>query len=66
MWTPAREAPQGVDVYFSCTHHPDERATRFRHELLVTQDEPAEEQAQRLAAQILADDPRKTAEVCDD
>lgn len=56
--------PRGVDVYVSFLPGPEstENPTVFGYELLVSQDEPAEEQTRRLAAEILADAPRKTAE----
>ncbi|WP_189936068.1 hypothetical protein [Streptomyces aurantiogriseus] len=57
-----REEPQGVDVYFSHARAPHERPTHYAYEFLVTPHEPAEQQAQRFAARILADDPRLTAE----
>lgn len=61
--SPQREVPEGVDVHFTHARSPDERPTDFGYEFPVTQDEPAEEQAQRFAAHILSDDPRRTAEV---
>ncbi|GAA2391294.1 hypothetical protein GCM10010420_14180 [Streptomyces glaucosporus] len=56
--------PEGVDVEFRQVRKPGERTCSYRYELPVAHDQPAEEQARRLAARILADDPRKTAELC--
>lgn len=57
--------PQGVDVHFHQVHGAGERRKSYRCELIVTQDDPVEEQLRRLTDRIMADDPRKTAEaVC--
>ncbi|MFD8409909.1 hypothetical protein ACFV1G_35120 [Streptomyces anulatus] len=39
------------------------RARSYWYELFTTHEQPVEEQARQLAARILADDPRKTAEL---
>ncbi|WP_437076610.1 hypothetical protein [Streptomyces sp. enrichment culture] len=56
-------SPEGVDVHFHQVGGPGERMDRYQYELIVIGDHPVEEQARRLAAQIMADDPRKTAGV---
>ncbi|MFC9679235.1 hypothetical protein [Streptomyces sp. NPDC056948] len=56
-------SPKGVDVEFHQVQAPGERARSYGYELFVTHDQSAEEQARQLAACILADDPRKTAEL---
>ncbi|WP_435282959.1 hypothetical protein [Streptomyces koelreuteriae] len=57
-------SPEGVDVEFhEVLQAPGERACSYGYELFVTHDQPVEEQARQLAARILADDPRKTAEL---
>ncbi|MFB7928329.1 hypothetical protein ACFC4C_04395 [Streptomyces sp. NPDC056039] len=56
-------SPEGVDVEFHEVRAPGERACSYGYELFVTHDQPVEEQARQLAARILADDPRKTAEL---
>ncbi|GGZ32312.1 hypothetical protein [Streptomyces poonensis] len=63
--TPRREEPEAVEVLFSDADDPRGCPADFVYELLVTWHEPAEEQARRFAARILADDPRRTAEVWD-
>ncbi len=55
--------PEGVDVEFHDVQAPGERACSYAYELFVTHDQPLEEQVRQLAARILADDPRKTAEL---
>ncbi|MEU0949122.1 hypothetical protein ABZ379_41565 [Streptomyces canus] len=55
--------PQGVDVDFHQVRGPGERTDLYRYELFVTRDHPVEEQVRRLTDRILADDPRKTAEM---
>ena len=55
--------PQGVDVHFRHVRGPGERTDLYQYELLVTSDHPVEEQVRRLADRILADDPRKTADM---
>jgi hypothetical protein len=55
--------PEGVDVEFHQVLAPGERACSYGYELFVTRDQPVEEQVRQLAARILADDPRKTAEL---
>ncbi|MCP9958467.1 hypothetical protein [Streptomyces sudanensis] len=52
----------GVDVDFHHVGGPEGPTVFYRYELPVTRDRPVEEQVRRLAAHILADDPRKTAE----
>lgn len=56
-------SPDGVDVEFHHVQAPGERACSYAYELFVTSDQPLEEQVRQLAARILADDPRKTAEL---
>ncbi|MBB5810718.1 hypothetical protein [Streptomyces collinus] len=56
-------SPEGVDVEFQHGQAPGERACSYAYELFVTHDQSVEEQARQLAARILADDPRKTAEL---
>ncbi|MEV3993941.1 hypothetical protein AB0J57_34190 [Streptomyces sp. NPDC049837] len=56
-------SPEGVDVEFHHVQAPGERACSYAYELFVTHDQPLEEQVRQLAARILADDPRKTAEL---
>lgn len=55
--------PEGVDVDFHHVTGSGERTAFYRYELYVLPGLPAEEQARRLADHILADDPRRTAEV---
>ncbi|MFD3658695.1 hypothetical protein [Streptomyces sp. NPDC058620] len=55
-------SPEGVDVEFHHVQAPGERACSYAYELFVTHDQSVEEQVRQLAAGILADDPRKTAE----
>ncbi|MFF9115953.1 hypothetical protein ACF09Y_10135 [Streptomyces massasporeus] len=55
--------PEGVDVEFQHVQGPGKRACSYAYELFVTHDQSVEEQARQLAARILADDPRKTAEL---
>ncbi|MGW3335074.1 hypothetical protein ACWDF9_31560 [Streptomyces rubiginosohelvolus] len=57
--------PEGVDVEFHQVQDqvPGERAYSYGYELFITHDQPVEEQVRQLAARILADDPRKTAEL---
>lgn len=55
--------PEGVDVDFHHVSGTGERQAFYRYELYVLPGLPAEEQARRLADHILADDPRRTAEV---
>lgn len=55
-------SPEGVDVEFQRVRGPGERTERYGYELFVSRDQPVEEQVRRLAARILADDPRKTAD----
>ncbi|MER7195677.1 hypothetical protein [Streptomyces flaveolus] len=71
VW-PRREEPdvpeeltglEGVDVEFHHVQAPGERARSHAYELLVTHDQPVEEQVRQLAARILSDAPRKTAEL---
>ncbi|WP_432059633.1 hypothetical protein [Streptomyces sp. S1] len=54
--------PEGVDVDFHHDRGPGEPPDAYTYALLTTPDHPPEEQAHRLAARILADDPRGTAE----
>ncbi|MFF8392651.1 hypothetical protein [Streptomyces sp. NPDC016172] len=70
--SPRREEPdlpeeitsaQGVDVHFHQVRGPGEPTDFYQYELFVTRDHPVEEQVQRLTDRILADDPRKTAEM---
>ncbi|KLJ03694.1 hypothetical protein [Streptomyces sp. KE1] len=56
-------SPEGVDVEFRHVQAPGERARSYVYELLIAGDQPIGEQVQQLAARILADDPRKTAEL---
>ncbi|MEV5106478.1 hypothetical protein ACFQ7G_09330 [Streptomyces massasporeus] len=56
-------SPEGVDVEFLHVQAPGVRTCFYAYELFVTHDQSAEEQARQLAARILADDPRKTAEL---
>ncbi|MDN0200243.1 hypothetical protein [Streptomyces sp. S.PNR 29] len=69
--SPRREEPglpeelriaEGVDVVFHQVQGPGGRTDFYRYELFVTPDRPVEEQVRQLAARILGDDPRKTAE----
>ncbi|WND34380.1 hypothetical protein RI578_08800 [Streptomyces sp. BB1-1-1] len=56
-------SPEGVDVEFRQVRASGERSCSYGYELFVTHDRSVEEQVRRLAAGILADDPRKTAEL---
>ncbi|MFF0106227.1 hypothetical protein [Streptomyces hirsutus] len=56
-------SPQGVDVHFRQVPGPGERTVLYQYELFVTSDHPVEGQVRQLADGILADDPRKTAEM---
>ncbi|MFE0823215.1 hypothetical protein ACFW40_08640 [Streptomyces sp. NPDC058807] len=56
-------SPEGVDVEFRQDRGPGAGTNRYGYELFVVRDQPAEEQARRLADRILSDDPRKTAEL---
>ncbi|MFF9218668.1 hypothetical protein [Streptomyces viridosporus] len=56
-------SPQGVDVHFHQVRGPGERTYPYRYELFVTRGHTVEEQVRRLTARVLADDPRKTAEM---
>ncbi|MEU6475213.1 hypothetical protein ABZ927_30280 [Streptomyces massasporeus] len=56
-------SPEGVDVEFLRVQAPGAHACFYAYELFVTHDQPVEEQARQLAARILADDPRKTADL---
>ncbi|MEU4174265.1 hypothetical protein [Streptomyces sp. NPDC026589] len=58
----SREEPCGVEVQFTQERRPGDHPRRFGYELPVTWTEPAEDQALRFAAAILAEDPRSTAE----
>lgn len=71
VW-PRREEPDlpevirsspGVDVVFQQSRGPGEPADVYAYELIVTGDHSVEEQVRRFADRILADDPRKTAEI---
>lgn len=71
VW-PRREEPDlpevirsraGVDVVFHESRGPGEHAEVYEYELFVTGDHAVEEQVRRFADHILADDPRKTAEI---
>ncbi|MFB7089372.1 hypothetical protein [Streptomyces sp. NPDC056296] len=55
-------SPEGVDVEFHQVREPGERTDFYGYELFVERGRPVEEQVRRLAAHILAGDPRKTAE----
>ncbi|BDE39760.1 hypothetical protein ACQ9AR_11585 [Streptomyces lividans] len=54
--------PEGVDVEFSASPAPGTPACSYRYELPLVPDRSPQEQARRLAARILADDPRRSAE----
>ncbi len=54
-------SPEGIDVEFQEAQGSGGLVEHY-YELFVTRDESVEEQVRRLAASILADDPRKTAE----
>ncbi|WP_328407205.1 hypothetical protein OG542_00610 [Streptomyces violaceus] len=56
-------SPEGVDVEFHQVPAPGERTCSYGYELFVTHDQSVEQQVRQLAARILADDPRKTAEL---
>ncbi|WP_432021602.1 hypothetical protein [Streptomyces parvus] len=56
-------SPEGVDVRFHEVQASGARARSYEYELFTTHDQPVEEQARQLAARILAEDPRKTAEL---
>jgi hypothetical protein len=56
-------SPEGVDVDFHQVRGPGGRTDFYGYELLVTRGQSVEEQVRRLATHILADDPRKTAEI---
>jgi len=56
-------SPPGVDVHFHHVRGTGERADVYQYELLVTTDHSVEEQVGLLADRILADDPRKTADL---
>ncbi|MEU7281120.1 hypothetical protein AB0A69_20385 [Streptomyces sp. NPDC045431] len=56
-------SPEGVDVVFHQVQAAGVRTRSYQYELLTTRDQPVEEQVRRLAARILEDDPRKTAEL---
>ncbi|MFH9689069.1 hypothetical protein ACH4LE_22565 [Streptomyces sp. NPDC017413] len=58
----SREEPCGVEGQFTQERQPGDHPSRFSYELPVTWTEPAEDQALRFAAAILAEDPRSTAE----
>ncbi|MCT9138618.1 hypothetical protein [Streptomyces violarus] len=71
VW-PRREEPdvpeelissEGVDVEFHQVQAPGERTCSYGYELFVTHDQSVELQVRQLAARILADDPRKSAEL---
>ncbi|MFH9295149.1 hypothetical protein [Streptomyces sp. NPDC017520] len=55
-------SPEGVDVSFDEVHASGTAARFHWYDLFTTHEQPVEEQARQLAARILADDPRKTAE----
>ncbi|XKK38598.1 hypothetical protein HFP72_29560 [Nocardiopsis sp. ARC36] len=54
--------PEGVDVGFHRVGAAGERTDAYRYTLFVDRDRPVAEQVRRLAALVLADDPRRTAE----
>ncbi|WP_121749734.1 hypothetical protein [Streptomyces sp. E2N166] len=56
-------SPEGVDVEFHQVRAPGERSCSYGYELFVTRDRSVEEQVRQFADGILADDPRKTAEL---
>lgn len=56
-------SPEGVDVSFHEVQTSGARARSYWYELFTTHEQPVEEQARQLAARIMADDPRKTAEL---
>lgn len=56
-------SPDGVDVEFHQVQGSGERTNFYGYELFVTHEQSVEEQVRRLAARILADDPRKNAEI---
>jgi hypothetical protein len=56
-------SPEGVDVEFHQVQAAGVPTCSYGYELSVTRDQSAEEQVRRLAARILSDDPRKTAEL---
>lgn len=56
-------SPEGVDVQFYQVREPGARIELYGYELFVNHDQSVEEQVRRLADHILADDPRKTAEI---
>jgi hypothetical protein len=56
-------SPEGVDVQFHHVREPGARIDLYGYELFVNRDQSVEEQVRRLADHILADDPRKTAEI---
>ncbi|MFF8828470.1 hypothetical protein [Streptomyces sp. NPDC015131] len=69
--SPRREEPdlpeqlttaEGVDVEFRHAPAPGERARFYTYALAVAHDRPVEEQVRHLAALVLADDPRRSAE----
>ncbi len=71
VW-PRREEPdvpeeltssEGVDVEFHQVQASGARTCSYWYELFITRDQPVEEQVRQLAARILEDDPRKTAEL---
>ncbi|MGW5210999.1 hypothetical protein ACWEQO_07215 [Streptomyces sp. NPDC004051] len=55
--------PEGVDVVFHQVRGPGGLTDSYKYELFVIRDQSVEEQVRRLATHILADDPRKTAEL---
>ena len=57
--------PEGVDVEFRHAQAPGERARSSVYASLIADDQPIGAQVQQLAARMLADDPRKTAELRD-
>ncbi|MFF0010458.1 hypothetical protein [Streptomyces sp. NPDC005374] len=56
-------SPEGVDVTFHQVPEPTGRTTHYGYELEFTRGLSVEEQVRRLADHVLADDPRKTADV---
>ncbi len=58
----SREEPCDVEVQFTEERGLGEHPSLFSYQLPVTETEPAEDQARRFAAAILAEDPRRTAQ----
>ncbi|MFD4235799.1 hypothetical protein [Streptomyces sp. NPDC058542] len=56
-------SPEGVDVRFHEVQASGARARSYAYELFTTHGRPVEEQVRRLAARVLEDDPRKSAEL---